>query len=58
MTEPSQVDQFAGSPLVEIRIGKGLLIASELNFESAAIDPISRRLLGNVLNFLGASQSK
>lgn len=52
------MEEFAGSPLVEIRVGKGLLIAGELNFESAATDPISRRLRDNVLNFRGASQSK
>jgi hypothetical protein len=56
LNDPTQVEKFAGSPLVEIQIGKGRLIASELNFESATNDPISKRLLSNIINYLDSSQ--
>jgi hypothetical protein len=52
LTNPSEVERYSGTPLVEIRIGRGRLLASELNFESASIDPISKRLLSNILNYL------
>ena len=52
LSNPTQVQNFAGTPLVEIHIGKGRLVASELNFESAKNDPISRRLLSNIINYL------
>ncbi|HEY1791220.1 MAG TPA: glycoside hydrolase family 2 TIM barrel-domain containing protein [Verrucomicrobiae bacterium] len=55
LSNPSQIEKFAGSPLVEIRIGKGRLVASELNFESAGTDPISKRLLSNIINYLDST---
>ncbi|HXC35527.1 MAG TPA: glycoside hydrolase family 2 TIM barrel-domain containing protein [Candidatus Acidoferrales bacterium] len=58
LNEPSQIEKYAGSPLVEIRIGKGHLIASELNFDSASNDPIPRRLLSNIINCLDSSPSQ
>lgn len=55
LSNPPEVEKYAGSPLVEIRIGKGRIIASELNFESAGNDPISRRLLSNIINYLNSA---
>ncbi len=52
LTHPAEIQKFSGTPLVEIRVGKGRLIASELNFDSAINDPISRRLLSNIINNL------
>ncbi|HEX3625651.1 MAG TPA: glycoside hydrolase family 2 TIM barrel-domain containing protein [Verrucomicrobiae bacterium] len=52
LNSPDQVEKYAGSPLVEIRIGKGRLIASELNLESASTDPVSRRLWSNIIKAL------
>lgn len=51
LNSPSLVQKYGGTPLVEIRIGKGCLLASELNFESAANDPIAKRLLSNIINY-------
>lgn len=42
----------AGAPLVEIRLGKGLVIASAMLFPAA--DPVAVRLAGNVLEHLCA----
>ncbi len=55
LTDPSQVQKYSGTPLVEIRIGKGLLLASELNLESAGTDPVSKRLLSNIIKYLESS---
>jgi hypothetical protein len=38
--------------LLEIRQGKGRLLASEMSLEAGANDPIARRLLMNALHFL------
>lgn len=57
LTDTRQVQKYSGAPLVEIRIGKGRLVASELNVESAANDPISKRLLSNIINYLGQHPS-
>jgi hypothetical protein len=50
----SEVQKYSGNPLVEMRIGKGRLIASELNLESAANDPVAKRLLSNIINYLAS----
>jgi hypothetical protein len=55
LNNPSQIEKYSGTPLVEIHIGKGRLLASELNFESASNDPVSRRLLSNIINYLASS---
>ena len=44
--------QISGAPLLEIRQGKGRLLASEMSLETGADDPIARRLLMNALHFL------
>ncbi len=55
LNNTSEVEKYSGTPLVEIHIGKGRLLASELNFESASNDPISKRLLNNILNYLNSN---
>jgi beta-galactosidase len=55
LTKPADIQKFTGTPLVEIRFGQGRLIASEMNFESSTTDPISMRLLSNILNYLAKS---
>jgi beta-galactosidase len=52
LQKPSDVEKYIGTPLVEIRIGKGRVVASEICFESGPSDPIARRLLSNVLAYL------
>jgi beta-galactosidase len=48
----SEIAKISGTPLLEIQSGKGCLIASEMNLESGEADPISRRLLSNIINYL------
>jgi len=43
---------FAGAPLVEIRMGKGSILASEMVLSAKDKDPIAGRLLGNLLSDL------
>ncbi|MGH7954110.1 MAG: hypothetical protein ACREFE_19625, partial [Limisphaerales bacterium] len=50
LQEPSDVVKISGTPLLEIRIGKGKLIASEFHLESK--DPIAQRLLTNIIHYL------
>jgi hypothetical protein len=52
LRQTSQVVTIGGAPLVEIRIGKGRLLASELCLESGKDDPIARRLLANMIHYL------
>ena len=53
----SDITNISGSPLVEIRSGKGRLLASEMNFEAAGTDPIARRLLINAVHSLQPASS-
>jgi hypothetical protein len=44
--------KFAGAPLVEIRLGKGTILASEMVLSARDKDPIAARLLSNLLSVL------
>jgi hypothetical protein len=48
------INQVCGTPLVEIRVGKGRAVASEMSLEAGAEDPIARRLYMNVIGYLQA----
>jgi beta-galactosidase len=48
----SDVEKMSGCPLVEIRLGKGRLLASELCLELGDNDPIARRVLMNLIEYL------
>ena len=52
LQKPSDVLKYSGSPIVEIRDGKGLIIASEMRLKAAKDDPVARRLLSNMLDAL------
>ncbi len=52
LQKPSDIEKFSGTPLLEIRVGKGLLLASELCYEAGENDPIARRLLRNAIDYL------
>ncbi len=44
---------IAGSPLIELHFGKGLILASEMNLGAKDRDPIAARLLANMIVYLG-----
>jgi hypothetical protein len=50
--------RYSGTPLVEIRAGKGMVIASELNFAASENDPIARRILANAIGYLNSAKSQ
>jgi len=50
----SEITEISGTPLVEIQVGKGQLIASEMNFESGQTDPVARRLFNNTISYLAS----
>jgi hypothetical protein len=43
---------MSGSPLLEIREGGGVIIATELEVNRGVDDPIAARLMANILRFL------
>jgi len=49
---PEDLAKYSGTPLVEITIGKGRLICSEMFLLEGERDPIARRLLSNILHSL------
>lgn len=49
---PSEIASYSGTPLVELKINQGRVIASELNLEAGGNDPIARRLLMNMIGYL------
>jgi len=54
---PSDIQKYSGTPLVELHVGRGTLIASELDLESGNSDPIPERMLNNLIQYL-ASEGK
>jgi beta-galactosidase len=52
LQKPSDLEKYVGTPLVEIHDGKGLLLGSELCYETGAQDPIAMRLFHNAINYL------
>jgi beta-galactosidase len=48
----SEITRYNGTPLVEMQIGKGRLLASELNLEAGKNDPVACRLLINMIGYL------
>ena len=46
------VVHISGTPLIEVRSGRGLLISCEMMLEAADRDPIAARLLTNLLKRL------
>jgi hypothetical protein len=49
---PEEVVRVSGSPLVELRAGKGTILASEMLLEADFRDPIAGRLLSNLIHHL------
>ncbi|MCW3062161.1 MAG: glycosyl hydrolase family 2, partial [Capsulimonas sp.] len=49
---PQDVGDVSGTPLVEIRVGAGRILASEMMLDRAGDDPIAGRLLSNLLRDL------
>ena len=52
LKKPVDVIDISGSPLVELRVGRGVVFASEMMFEAASDDPIAGRLLHNLIGTL------
>lgn len=52
---PEDLAAISGSPLIELRIGKGKILATEMILLDAAGDPIATRLLSNLLSALEQS---
>jgi hypothetical protein len=49
LQKPSDVLQYSGTPLLEIKDGKGRIIASEMRLSAAKDDPIAGKLLSNII---------
>ncbi|HSY44160.1 MAG TPA: glycoside hydrolase family 2 TIM barrel-domain containing protein [Candidatus Acidoferrum sp.] len=49
---PSDIEKYSGTPLVELQVGSGTVIASELNLEAGSSDPIAERMLSNLIQYL------
>jgi len=52
LKKPQDVVNLSGAPLVEIRLGKGVVLASEMMLSAKKKDPIASRLLGNFIRFI------
>jgi hypothetical protein len=52
LAKPTDIVKISGTPLLEIQIGKGRLLASEMCLEEGKNDPIAKRLLMNCLSYL------
>jgi len=44
--------KISGSPLIELRLGKGRIVASEMMLLEAPPDPNAGRLLSNLITYL------
>jgi hypothetical protein len=50
--KPGNYFKDAGAPIIELKIGKGTVIASEMMFNTKDNDPVAGRLLANMLRYL------
>lgn len=55
LQQAADIRKYTGTPLLEIRAGRGRVIASELCLEKGATDPIAQRILSNIINYLRQS---
>ena len=55
LEKPQAISKYGGSPLLEIRHGQGIILASELMLETRDADPIAGRLVSNLLTYLETS---
>jgi hypothetical protein len=53
---PGGFFKIAGSPLIELHIGNGSVLASELMLSARDLDPIAGRLFRNMINYLSDSK--
>jgi hypothetical protein len=53
LKEPSDFLKISGSPLIELTLGSGRVLATEMTLLEAPEDPIAGRLLGNLIRTLG-----
>ena len=59
LSNPSeQLKEMSGIPLMEIAIGKGKIIACEMEVNSGAKDPIAAKLLGNLIEAMNFTDEK
>jgi hypothetical protein len=56
LQRPEDVVRVSGSPLIELRLGNGVILASEMFCEADSIDPIAGRLLTNLVHYLLGQQ--
>jgi len=49
LKKEEDVKDLSGSPIIEIDLGKGRILASEMALDAAPNDPIARRLLANLI---------
>lgn len=52
LKSPEDLTTVSGSPMVELHIGSGMILASEMYFDSDLKDPIAGRLMSNLLHYL------
>ena len=50
--KPETFFKIAGSPLIELRFGKGVILASEFLYSAKDQDPVAARLLSNAIAYL------
>jgi beta-galactosidase len=52
LKKEEDVKDISGSPIIEIDLGKGRILASEMALDAAPNDPVARRLLANMITAL------
>jgi len=52
LRKPEDVVRVSGSPLVELHVGAGTILASEMFLEAGSADPIAGRVLSNLMHYL------
>lgn len=49
LKDPAEITSVSGFPIVEIQLGRGRILASEMALDAGPDDPIARRLLDNMI---------
>lgn len=51
ISKPTDYKEFGGTPLFDVKIGKGHLVVSALRTDAVNFDPVASRLTGNLIGW-------
>ena len=51
INKPTDYQNFGGTPLFSVKVGKGHILVSALRADAVSFDPVASRLTGNIIGW-------